>query len=395
MNFYKNVLKLYVIIFFHNLIPAYVIERLFWQERGMTVLMVVICEIIYAVTIIIFEIPTGILADKIGRKALLVFGAVLSMLEFILLLFAHTFWMFVLVVFLAGIAGACTSGALNALLYDSLLAVNKEKSFEKIIGRINSLDFLGAILAALSGSALAKFFGFEFNYILSAVSMFIALGFTLFLKEPPMGKQEEEKQAAINGFSGYFLRSVGFFRDNPRLAVIIIHAMAIGACVNYLDEFWQLYLDEIGFTVLFFGLFSALISAARIPGNLIASYLSKFLNEKTIILSVLGITAAGFFMTAIFAGWIGISFILIIFLVSGVVDPVVTGYLHHRGSSEIRATIESIQSLIERGITFMVGIGFGLISSRASVIEGFIFLGAMSCIFFVLFFAKVKRYEKN
>jgi hypothetical protein len=49
--------------------------------------------------------------------------------------------------------------------------------------------------------------------------------------------------------------------------------MAIGACITYLEEFWQLYLDEIGYSVLFFGVFSALISLARIPGNLLASYL--------------------------------------------------------------------------------------------------------------------------
>lgn len=136
--------------------------------------------------------------------------------------------------------------------------------------------------------------------------------------------------------------------------MIIIHALAIGACVNYLDEFWQLYLDEIGFTVLFFGLVSALISAARIPGNLIASYLSKFLNEETIILSVLGINAAGFFMTTIFAGWIGISFILIIFLVSGVVDPVVMGYLHHRGSFRNKS-YDQIDSIPNRKSDYLHG----------------------------------------
>src|SRR4051794_8595770 len=97
----KNVNKLYLIIFFHNLIPAYVIERLFWEQRGMTVLMVVLCEFIYAVSIVIFEIPTGVFADKFGRKTLLVFGAVLSVFEFIILLFANNFWTFALVVFLA------------------------------------------------------------------------------------------------------------------------------------------------------------------------------------------------------------------------------------------------------------------------------------------------------
>lgn len=385
MNYSKNISKLYFIAFFHNLIPAYVIERLFWQERGMTVLMVVLCEIIYAVTIVICELPTGILADKFGRKALLVFGAVLSMLEFIILLVAFNFWTFAFVVFLAGIAGACTSGASNALLYDSLLVTKQEHSFEKIVGRLNSLDLIGSLLAALSGSFLAKVIGFEFNYILSVGSMFIALAFTVFLMEPPIQTQVKEEKG--QKLKVYLDQSISFFKGNPKLVSIITNAMALGACVTYLDEFWQLYLDEISYSILFFGVFSAVISLARIPGNLIAASLLNYFSAETIILSVLGVSAAGFFMTALFPGVFGIIAMLIIFLASGVVDPVVSGYLHHRGSSEIRATLESIQSLIERAITLIVGIGFG-IASIASVVIGFTFLGGVVTLFFLLFISK-------
>lgn len=388
MDYSKNISKLYFIAFFHNLIPAYVIERLFWQERGMTVFMVVLCEIIYAVTIVICEIPTGIIADKFGRKALLVFGAILSMLEFIILLFANNFWTFVIVVFLAGIAGACTSGASNALLYDSLLVKKQEHTFEKIVGRLNSLDLIGSLLAALSGSVLAKALGFEFNYILSAGSMFIALVFTVFLVEPPAQiRMKEEKGPELKV---YLTQAVSFFKSNPKLVYIIINAMALGACVTYLDEFWQLYLNEIGFSILFFGVFSAVISLARIPGNLVAVSLINHFSAESIILCVLGVSAAGFFMAALFPGVFGIIALLIIFLVSGVVDPVVSGYLHHRGSSEIRATLESIQSLIERGITFLVGIGFGIIASNVSIVIGFTFLGGVVTLFYLFLAKKTK-----
>lgn len=384
----KNVNKLYLIIFFHNLIPAYVIERLFWEQRGMTVLMVVLCEITYAVSVVIFEIPTGVLADKFGRKTPLIFGAVLSVFEFIILLFANHFWTFALVVFLAGISSACTSGAWNALLYDSLLTVKKQTSFEKIVGRMNSLDFIASLLAALSGSVLAKYFGFEFNYIVSAASMFLALLLTIQLKEPARNSNQVTKEKNKPSFIVYVRKSVSFYKTNPRVVTIITQAMGIAACITYLDEFWQLYLDEIGYSVLVFGLFSACISLARIPGNLLAAYLLTYFKAQSIIHFILGIITICFFMTAIFPGTIGLIMIIIIFLASGVIDPVVTGYLHHHGSSEIRATIESIQSLIESIITFTVGIGFGIISSSFSILSGFIFLGAIACLFFICFLKK-------
>ncbi|MFJ5762046.1 MFS transporter [Neobacillus sp. NPDC093182] len=384
----KNVNKLYLIIFFHNLIPAYVIERLFWEQRGMTVLMVVLCEIIYATSVVIFEIPTGVFADKFGRKTLLVFGAVLSVFEFIILLFANHFWTFALVVFLAGISSACTSGAWNALLYDSLLTVKKQSSFEKIVGRMNSLDFIASLLAALSGSILAKYFGFEFNYMVSAASMFLAFVLTILLKEPLRNSNHVTKEKNKPSFMVYVRKSVSFYKTNPRVISIITQAMGIAACMTYLDEFWQLYLDEIGYSVLFFGLFSACISLARIPGNLLAAYLLTYYKAQSIIHFILGITTIGFFLTAIFPGTIGLIMIILIFLASGVIDPVVTGYLHHHGVSEIRATIESIHSLIESIITFTVGIGFGIISSSFSILSGFIFLGAIACLFFFYFLKK-------
>jgi MFS family permease len=391
----KNINKLYLIIFFHNLIPAYVIERLFWEQRGMTVLMVVLCEIIYAVTIVIFEIPTGVVADKFGRKPLLVVGAVLSMFEFIILLFAHHFWTFALAVSLAGISSACTSGAWNALLYDSLAAVNKQRSFEKIVGRLNSLDLIGSLIAALSGGVLAKYYGFESNYILSVISMFLALVLTLLIKEPSRISLIENKIAKQDNFKIYLRKSISFYKTNPRLVSVITNAMAIGACITYLDEFWQLYLDEMEFSVLLFGLFSALLSLARIPGNLLAANLLTYFRAETIILFILGITTVCFFMTAIFPGIVGIIMILIIFFASGVIDPVITGYLHHHGSSEIRATIESFQSLIESVITFTVGIGFGIISSSISVVSGFFFLGVVSCLFYLFNLSSIRGFAKG
>ena len=158
MNYLKNIKLLYANRFFHNLVFAYVIERLFWQQRGMTVQMVVYTEIIYATTIIILELPTGILADKWSRKNMLVLGAALTCFEFPILIFAHSFWHFGIVVFIAGISTSFVSGSEYALLYDSLKCHNKENTFEKVLGRLLAFDFSAVVLAGLSGSFLASRF---------------------------------------------------------------------------------------------------------------------------------------------------------------------------------------------------------------------------------------------
>ncbi|MFS0864657.1 MFS transporter [Fredinandcohnia sp. 179-A 10B2 NHS] len=393
MDVRKNVMILYLIVFFHNLIPAYVIERLFWQDRGMTVLMVVYCEIIYAAVIVLSEIPTGVLADRFGRKILIVIGGLFSLLEMIILLFAHSFWSFALAVGLAGIAGACVSGALNALLYDSLLERKEEKSFEKIVGRMNAIDLIGSIIAALSGSVIARWFGLEFNYILSASSLFLAFLFTLRLREPQSKQRDLLVSSNHIGVKAYLISSFAFFKSHPKLILIVIQAMGISACITYLDEFWQLYLDEIGFSLLFFGVFSAILSLVKIPGNLLASRFLEKYSAGQIIIGVLFIITAGLFLTAMFPGPLGMIVIVIIFLASGVIDPVITGYVHHRTDSTIRATVESVQSLLERGITLSIGLGFGLIATRVSVTIGFAYLGAVSLAFLVWMLVKSNKFR--
>lgn len=211
MNYMPNVWKLYAIRFFHNLIPAYVIERLFWEQRGMTIQMVIYTEIIYAVTIVLLEIPTGIIADRWSRRKMMVLNAVLGCLEFLILIFATAFWHFAAVVFLAGVGRSASSGSENALLYDSLLQSAEAHSFEKCLGRLNFSDFSAAILAALCGSLLANRYGFELNYWISFAGMFVSLCISLTLVEPDVKINADESIE----IKEYVKASIVFFRKNP------------------------------------------------------------------------------------------------------------------------------------------------------------------------------------
>jgi len=127
----SNIWKLYAYWFFHNLVFAYVIERLFWQQRGITIQQVVYTEIIYAAVIVLIEVPTGSLADKWSRKNMMVLSAVFCICEFLILIFARKFWHFAAAVFLAAISKALSSGTSNALLYDSLKLIGEEKTLKK------------------------------------------------------------------------------------------------------------------------------------------------------------------------------------------------------------------------------------------------------------------------
>jgi len=101
---------------------------------------VILLYFLYNLTASALSFPAGKLSDRVGRKNLLIVGGVSAFFEFFILIYAHGFWLFGISALIAGIGGACTSGAWNALLYDSLKADNKQEIFERVLGRMQAVD---------------------------------------------------------------------------------------------------------------------------------------------------------------------------------------------------------------------------------------------------------------
>lgn len=382
--------KLYAYRFFSSLVPAYVIERLYWEQRGMSIQEVIYAEIIYALTIVLLEVPSGVMADKWGRKRMLVLGAALGCAEFLLLIFANEFWHFALVVFLAGISRSASSGAENALLYDSLQLEGKASLFEQRLGRLNACDFVSAMLAALCGSLLASRFELELNYWLSLGSALAAALVSLSLIEPGKVSGDNEAEEETIPFKQYVTMSLRFFRTNPGVRLVVMTAMITGAAISYIDEFWQIYVDRLGMPVAYFGVLSAAMMLLRLPGNLLAHALLGRFRYRTLLFGVTAICAIGFACAALGHNYFGLASLLIICLCSGIVDPLAAGYLHRRTDSAMRATIDSFRSLGENAVHIAAGLGFGWFSARYDVFGGYGFLSLL-CGAFLLWFAFASR----
>jgi len=393
MRISSNVWKLYVQRFFSSLIPAYVIERLFWEQRGMTVELVVYTEMIYAATVVLLEVPTGILADRLSRKALIVAGAAMGCCEFALLLGATRFWHFALVVVLAGIGRSAGSGSENALLYDSLALSGRAATFEKQLGRLNACDLTGTMLAALCGGLLAARFPLELNYWLSLGSAVVSLAFACWLAEPaavPGPAEPDEGEARAIPIREHLRVSLRFFRNRPGVSLVLLAGMMMGAALNFIEEFWQLYVVKLGVPVGAFGLVSAGLFLLRLPGSLLAYKLKARFSSRALLAAAYAAFAAGFACMAWLGGWSGFAAMALVCLFAGIVGPLCTGYLHHRIDSSLRATLDSFQSLGDGAATSLVGLGFGYFSSQRDVSGGYGFV-AVVCAVFLVYFALSSR----
>lgn len=387
MNMRSNIWKLYVSRFFRGLIPAYVVEMLFLEQRGMSIQMIIYTEIIFSLTVVLLEIPTGILSDKWGRKRMLVLNTVLACCEFLILIYSTSFWHFAVVVVLSAIGHTACSGSENAILYDSLQLSGKEQDFEKHLGRLNVIDFTAIIIASLCGSLLAGRFDLELNYWLSAGSVFISLFITLTLVEPIQRSKGEHTPSIWE----YVKTSVSFFRRNPGVCIVLLAGMITGATLNFMEEYWQIYLERLDIPVAYFGLFLTLFLLMKLPGNMLASVLRKRYSYRVLLTSVTAVFAIGFLYISIFKGFTSLIVLSLIALFSGITEPLVSGYLHHRiEDSNMRATIDSFQSLGLKAAVAVTGLGFGFASSKYDIFGGFSFV-AVVCFCFLVYFLKATK----
>lgn len=393
-NIYKFKLNIYLMYsywFFHSLIFAYVIERLYWASKGMTNQQVVYTEIIYAGIVALLEVPTGSLADRWSKKTLMQLNALLSLGEFVILIFASNFWHFALAVSLAGIGKSLASGTSNALVYDSLKMISKESSFEKISGRIGFFDYTASMLAALIGSYIAYSHGNITAYHLSLISLIIAFALTFFITEPTV-ISEEEKEA---GYAQCISDSYKFLKKHSTIRFVLLLGIITESVFTYIDEFWQVYLGEVKIPVYLFGIISSIRMISSSISGLYAYKLKKHLSYNTIFSLVLITATISVLSTGFLTSVWGLVPLILSFAIFGVIEPLVLGYLHHRTDSSIRATVESFQSLALRLSTIICGLVFGYFSTNYSIFTGFKVLGAILAAYAVYYFLYSRKRLKS
>lgn len=128
------------------------------MDLGLTLEQYALLNVIWAGTIILLEIPSGALADVIGRKRVVVLASLLMVAEMVVFAFAPRgdwmFWFLVLNRLLSGAAEACASGADEALAYDSLSEDNRHSTWPRVLESLMRWKSAGFFIAMVAGAAL-------------------------------------------------------------------------------------------------------------------------------------------------------------------------------------------------------------------------------------------------
>lgn len=174
---------------------------------------------VFSVTMVasaLFELPTGIISDKVGRKKTVILGAVASLIySIILALSKNYFWLIFMAIF-EGLERAFFSGNNNALLYDTLKEEGRENEYSKYLGKTNSMYQIASILGGLFGGIILYFTSYKVIMWLSIIPKVINLIISLLIYEPKVYTENK------NNIYGQAINSIKLVLKNKTLLKQVI-----------------------------------------------------------------------------------------------------------------------------------------------------------------------------
>ena len=129
---------------------------LFYEENGLTITDLFVIQAIYSVTIALIEIPSGYVADVFGRKNSMIIGTFFSFLGILTYSLSFGFDGFLLAALCLGVGQSFISGSDTALMYDSLVELNRSDDFIRLEGRTISMGNLAEATAFIIGGFWPK-----------------------------------------------------------------------------------------------------------------------------------------------------------------------------------------------------------------------------------------------
>ncbi|WHT16245.1 MFS transporter [Crossiella sp. CA-258035] len=131
-----------------------------------------------------FEVPAGVLSDRLGRRGTMIAGAVVMVAAHLGYAGAPGYGLLLAAVVLEGLATALWSGNNESLLYDTLLEAGREEEFPRHSGRVNSMFQLALALAAPLGGVIAGLWSLRAVVVLSVLPQVLCLLVALRVREP-------------------------------------------------------------------------------------------------------------------------------------------------------------------------------------------------------------------
>jgi MFS family permease len=309
------------------------------------------------------EIPTGIIADKFGRKLSVALGCLLFGADMAFFGLSTSYPLLFLAEFIGAVGMTLISGAEQALLYDTLLAHGLQEDARHYFSRYEAAGNVGLLLSFPLGSYIATLGAYPellpVPFVMTAASGVLAAGGYLWMGEPARVKPTE-------GFLRMGVRGLRTLFEHRELRGYVLNAVTISSVTFFAFWFYQpvaqragLPVRHLGWLAAGFNIFSTLLLAnsVRLERALgTGRLLLVTATVPAVLYAALGPTRNLTFVVAAFFVIVGCKMVRM---------PVLNALINARVESKTRATVISSMSLVERLVTFLLYPVIGALMDRS------------------------------
>lgn len=330
------------------------INTLFLLDAGLTVTQAFLANAFFTAGQVLFEIPTGIVADTRGRRTSFLLGSAT--------LFASTLaylWLWqikgpmlgwAVVSILLGLGFTFFSGAMEAWLVDGLKANGYEGELEDVFAKGAVANGIAMLTGTVAGGLAAQYVSLGTPYIMRVVALGLTFAIAFFLMHDEGFKPKKESSVA-GAMRAVMSDAVAFgLRNAPirwmMLSSIFTGGVAIFAFYAAQPYLLQLYGDESSYAVA--GAAAAVFAGAQIIGGLLVPYAGSIFKRRTsLIITGTAVTAVALVLIA-FAGnlWLVIALLAVWAIVWAAIGPIRQAYVNGVVPSEQRATVLSSDNML-------------------------------------------------
>lgn len=389
----SNIPKLYCFSGSYMLLILLPIFIPFLGDRGLSMEQIFQLQAIFALSVLIFEVPSGYIADLWGRKNCLILGGICNGIGYSFLFWGQGFWDFVLYEILLGAAASMYSGADVALLYDSLEELEySERDKHRSVGNILASRSFAEALAAVINSLLLIVGTFHDVLVVQVICGWFPLLIALSLKEVRV-------KTEIKGHFENF-KEIGrqLFLDSKILRYISLTMTIWGMSTFYAVWLFQKYWQQQSVDLVWFGALWALYNITVAITSKLTHFIEHKFGSVSLLLLMGLLPILAYFSMAFFTGVLGIVGGLLFQVARGIHQVSLKDALNRRIPSNFRATANSIMSFGFRGTFLLTGpaVGWGVDNyglENTLYALGFIFLGLFLVI--ITPFIYLVRSEQN
>lgn len=353
----RVVQRTYLVLLFGNTLAASLIwgiNTIFLLDAGLTNLEAFAANAFFTAGMVLFEVPTGVVADTAGRRRSYLLGTVtlsVSTLLYVLLWRLHApFWQWAVVSVLIGLGFTFFSGAVEAWLVDALTAVGFQGELDAVFGRAQVVTGVAMLGGSAAGGFIADRTNLGVPFVLRGVILLALfagafrlmhdIGFT-----PVRGRGMATEMRTIVAASAQYGWRV------PPVRYLMVQSAFTGGVSIYAfyalqPYLLQLYGDPHAYQVA--GLVAAIVAGAQIVGGFAAPLIRRLFHRRT---SALLTTGALEVVTLTLIGvipsfWAALGLIVVWGLLYAAALPIRQSYLNGLIPSQQRATVLSLDSMM-------------------------------------------------